>query len=517
MFETLSRGFRAARERFKGVATLTEANIEGALREIRLSLLEADVEFKVTKAFLKRVKEKALGEIVRLRVKHKGKKLKVSPGEHFIKICQDELELMMGPADSTLNLRGKSGPASIMLVGLHGSGKTTTAVKLARYLEKRGYRPLLCAADIHRPAAVEQLEILGKRVNIPVFKEQGVPPPKICQHSIEQARQMRRNVVIFDTAGRLTIDEPLMQELKEIKNLIKPQNILLVCDAMMGQDAVVTAQRFNERLELTGIILTKLDGDARGGAALSIRYVTGKPIKFLGVGESLEKLEDFRPKGIASRILGFGDIVGLIKDFEEVVDEKKAEEDALRILQGSFSLSDFLEQIKLIQRMGPLQDIAEKIPWFQDTLPKQALDDKLLTSAQAMIDSMTPQERLRPEIFTTEYSRVERVAKGSGHSPKAVEEFIQRFLSMKKLIGNIGAQLGLLGKIPGMRQLAMARRLGSMVKSQGSLDGAINSLMNTFLGQDKESQERLSASAMIKRKEKRKAQRRARKKGRRKR
>ena len=478
MFETLSKGFRAARDKLAGQTELTEDNIDEALRDVRMSLLEADVEFKVTKAFLARVKEKSLGETVKLRARAKGKKSKVSPGEHFVKICQDELTQLMGPADTTISF-AKKGPTCIMMVGLQGSGKTTSTGKLARYFEKQKKRPLLVAADVYRPAAIDQLKVLGQRLNLPVYSEDSADPPGICERALAEAHRTGRDVVLLDTAGRLAIDEPLMQELEEIKLRTRPANTFLVVDSMMGQDAVNTAATFNQRLQISGVILTKLDGDARGGAALSIKEVTGAPIKFLGIGESLDKLEEFRPEGLASRILGMGDIVGLMKDFEDVVDSEQAEQEAIEMMSGKFDMADFLKQIKTIQKMGSLSDLFDKLPFFPNGLPDgMTLDDRELVKIEAMINSMTKAERNRPELFIVEspgkstnpketqldfhQDRVRRVAHGSGREEKDVCELINKFATMKQMMVELGASTGLFGKIPGIKQLKQLGRLKDM-------------------------------------------------------
>src|SRR6185369_16791753 len=362
MFDTLAKGFRQARNRLAGLTELTEGNIEAALREVRLSLLEADVEIGVVKAFLARVKQKAIGQTLASRVKHEGETTAVSASDLFIKICHDELEAMMDFEGEPIHW-ASSGATGIMMVGLQGSGKTTTCAKLARYLEKSEQKkPLLVAADMQRPAAVEQLKVLGQQLGIPVFNVAGESPVAICQAARAEAKRLGRDVVIYDTAGRLAIDEPLMKELSDIKAAVVPDNIFLVIDAMIGQDSVRTAAAFNERLSVTGVVLTKLDGDARGGAALSVKEVTGAPVLFSGVGEGSDKLEEFRAEGMAGRILGMGDVVGLMKDFEGVVDQKKAEEDAARMLSGQFSLEDFLQQIRMIQQMGSLKDLVERLP-----------------------------------------------------------------------------------------------------------------------------------------------------------
>jgi signal recognition particle subunit SRP54 len=481
MFEALSKGFRAAKNRLSGVTELTEENIEQALRDVRLSLLEADVEFNVVKRFLARVKEKAVGETHQRSAEVKGRKVSIGPSEVFIKICQDELIDLMKADGEPLTFEEAPAITGIMMVGLQGAGKTTTAGKLARYLEKNGRRPLLVAADVQRPGAVEQLKILGERLNIPVFHVPDARPVDICQKANNYARTLKCDTIIYDTAGRLAIDEALMQELVDIKHKTRPQNVMLVIDAMIGQDSVKTAASFHERVGLTGVVLTKLDGDARGGAALSVRDVTGAPIRFAGVGESLDKLEPFRPEGMASRILGFGDIVGLMQDFQQVVDEETAERDAKRLLEGKFTLDDFLQQISMLQSMGPLQDMFEKLPFFADSVPEGfKIDDKELTRIKSMVSSMTKQERKQPSLFAKEPSRIRRVARGSGTTEKDIAELLQRFAMMQKMMGSIGQQAGFLQKLPGMKQLAMAKRLRDAV-STGGMDNPMMGNLATEL------------------------------------
>ena len=467
MLDAVTKGFKAAKHKLTGKAELTEANIDDALRDIRVALLEADVEFNVAKRFLARVKEKAIGEVVQTSATDKkGKKFQVAPGDHFIKICHDELENLMGPVDTSLQLSQKGErPAGIMMVGLQGSGKTTTVAKLANLLLKKGKKPLMVAADIYRPAAVEQLKQLGARLDIPVFHEENVKPPEMAQHALAYAGQKNRDVILYDTAGRLAIDEEMMAELENVKSRVEPENILLVADAMIGQDAVKTAAEFDRRLSLSGFVLTKLDGDARGGAALSIKEVTGKPIKFIGMGEALDKLEEFRPEGLASRILGFGDIVGLMKDFEGVVDEKKAEEDAEKILSGQFDLHDFVEQIKLVKKMGSVNDLLEKFPLFGELPEGVTFDDKELHRVEAMISSMTKTERKNPSIIGDE--RIERIARGSGQKKEHVRGLLDRFFAMQKVMKQLGGGPGapgmnLLQRLPGFRQMAQLQSLKGM-------------------------------------------------------
>ncbi len=485
MLEILGKGFKAARQRLTGVAELTDDLIEDALRDVRLSLLEGDVEFKVVKRFLERVRESSRGKQVELRAKSKEYGTKsITPEQAFIAICQDELTKMMGPVNTELNF-AKSGPTGIMFVGLQGSGKTTSVGKLARWLEKNhNKKPMLVAADIYRPAAVEQLKTLGRQLSMPVWSMEGKDPVTICKEGYSRAAIEGCDVVIFDTAGRLAIDEPLMQELEDINKAVKPANIFLVLDAMTGQDAVHVAETFDKRLNIDGVIMTKLDGDARGGAALSVKEITGKPIKFLGMGESLDKLEEFRPEGLASRILGMGDIVGLVKDFEQVVDAEKAEDDALRMLKGKFDMQDFLEQIRLIQKMGSLKDLFEKLPFFSGGMPEGVnLDDRELTKIEAMISSMTKEERLNPQVFVAttweefmstsgrnakrrradfDPGRVKRVSKGSGRSETEVKELLQKFAQMRQMMVQLGASTGLMGKIPGFKQFSQMKKLANM-------------------------------------------------------
>ncbi len=408
MLETLTKGFTSAREKLSGVRELSEENIDQSLRDVRTSLLEADVDLTVARNFLARVKERALGEKVATRVRDaSGKMVRVTPGQHFIKICEEELIDLMGPVDSALSQA--KGVTSLMLVGLQGVGKTTVAAKLARHLQKQNRRPLLVAADIYRPAAVLQLQQLGDRIDVDVFVgDEGERPASICARAKQRAVSEGFDAIIYDTAGRLAIDAELMEELTEITSETSPANTLLVCDALMGRDAVNTARAFGEQRAVDGLVLTKLDGDARGGAALAIKAVTGVPIKFLGTGESLDRLEAFRPEGLASRILGMGDVVGLVKDFEEVVDEKEAEQDAERLLRGKFGLDDLLKQLRTIQKMGPLRDVFAKLPMFGSIA--EQVDERELKRVEALIHSMTPGERARPEIINK--SRMSRIARG---------------------------------------------------------------------------------------------------------
>jgi len=504
MLETLTKGFKSAHERLSGVRELTEQNVGEALRDVRMSLLEADVDFQVVKGFLDRVKERGLGEKVATHVTDaQGRSHRITPGQHFVKICEEELTALMGPVDTELE-RGEGGVVSVMLLGLQGVGKTTVAAKLARHLAGEGRRPLLVAADIYRPAAVLQLQQLGARIEVPVHVgEEGERPAAICAAAAKRARYQGFNAVVYDTAGRLAIDDELMRELEEISESSAPANTLLVCDALMGRDAVNVARSFSERLELDGLVLTKLDGDARGGAALAVKAVTGIPIKFLGTGEGLDRLEAFRPEGLASRILGMGDIVGLVQDFEAVVDAEQAEKDAERLLKGRFGMDDLLTQLRTIQKMGPVSDVLGKLPMF-GSLADQ-VDDRELTKVEAMIHSMTQGERVRPEII--DKSRASRIARGSGHKTKEVTDLVARFSQMREMMASLGGG-GLLSKIPGMGKLA-----GSGAGGIGELDpSALLAAGGGSRQMRRASQSKRRSQQKRKRKQARKSRRKGRKK-----
>jgi signal recognition particle subunit SRP54 len=463
MLETVAKGFKAARNRLKGRTEITADVVDEALRDIRVALLEADVAFDVVKRFVARVREKAVGEVVDTKVKTAKGTLRVTPQDHFVKICHDELEALMGPVDTQLAMAQRQ-PTGVMMVGLQGSGKTTTAAKIANKLLKDGKKLMLVAADLQRPAAVEQLKQLGEKLGVPVFHEGGLTPPELCARAREEAVRTKTDVVVYDTAGRLAIDDALMSELEQVKASVKPENTLLVCDAMIGQDAVRTAVEFDRRIGIDGFVLTKLDGDARGGAALSIKEVTGKPIKFLGMGESLDRLEEFRPEGLANRILGFGDVVGLMKDFEEHVDEEQAEADAKKLLSGDFTLDDFVKQVRTIRKMGPLSELMEKFPIFGEMPEGFQFDDTALGRMVAMVDSMTRAERTRPDVLNE--SRMKRVARGSGRTEKEVRDLVKHYNSMKGVMRMVGSAPGLLSRLPGIKQLAALRK----AKGQGLED-----------------------------------------------
>ncbi|RYE92629.1 MAG: signal recognition particle protein [Myxococcales bacterium] len=467
MFEALSKGFRQAMNRLSGLTELTAANVDSALREVRLSLLEADVEVGVVKRFLARVKDKALGETVQTRVKTEAGTQAVSASDVFIKICHDELVAMMHHEGERIVFAAE-GPTGLMMVGLQGAGKTTSAAKFANFLKKQGKKPLLVAADMQRPAAVEQLKVLGKQIGVPVFNIEGGDPVEICRQGLALAQKDKHDVVLYDTAGRLAVDEALMQQLDAIKASVAPHNIFLVVDAMIGQDAVKTARAFNDRLTLTGVVLTKLDGDARGGAALSVKEVTGAPPLFMGVGETLDKFEEFRADGMATRILGMGDVVGLMKDFEGVIDKEKAAEDAMKMLQGQFTLDDLLNQLRMIKKMGSLKDIVDKLPMFAGGLPAGAnLDDNELVKMESIILSMNRFEKADPNSLIREPNRVKRVARGSGTKEDDVNEVVQKYLFMKQMMGAMSQNMGMMGRIPGMKQMSMARNMKKAMSGGG--------------------------------------------------
>ncbi len=423
MFESLGDRLQSAIDKIKGYGKITEENISEITREIRLALLEADVNYQVVKEFIASVKEKALGEEV-------AKSLK--PGEVFVKILKDELVDLLGGEKSDLYISGN--PSILMLVGLQGSGKTTTIGKLANMLRKKyKKKPLLVACDIYRPAAIDQLKQLGRELNIEVYSEGINNPVEISKNAINYAKENKFDYVLIDTAGRLHIDEQLMTELKNINTLVKPNEILLVLDSMMGQDAINVINGFNDALPLTGAILTKLDGDTRGGAALSIRHLTSVPIKFIGVSEKLDGLEEFYPERMATRILGMGDIMSMIEKDESVIDEKEAMEAAKKMKKGTFDLDDFLNQMKQIKKLGPLENLIKMIPGAKKMgLNNIQINPKDIAHIEAIILSMTLEERRNPSILKA--SRKERIAKGSGRSVEEVNRLLKQFEEMKKMM-----------------------------------------------------------------------------------
>jgi len=425
MFESLSEKLEEALKRIRGQSKITEENIGEALAEVRRALLDADVNFNVTKKFIDDVKEKSLG----LEVKGN-----VLPGQLMIKLIHDELVALMGSTKSDIAVAAQA-PTIIMVAGLQGSGKTTFCSKLAFMLKKKGRQPLLVACDIYRPAAIDQLKTLGQSISLPVFSKDDAKPLEIAQEAVQYAKKFGRDVVIVDTAGRLTIDEEMMQEVADLKSNLKPHEVLFVCDAMTGQDAVNTAQAFHERLELTGVVLTKLDGDTRGGAALSIRAVTGKPIKFVGVGEKVDALEPFYPERIASRILGMGDIITLVEKAQQQIDEKEAAKLEEKLKKNQFTFEDFLEQMRLIKKMGSLRDLLGMIPGMDKAMRNVQIDEKAFSRVEAMVLSMTIEERQNPRLLNG--SRRKRIADGSGSSVQDVNRLIKQFEDMQKMMKNM--------------------------------------------------------------------------------
>ena len=423
MFESLGDRLQNAIHKIKGYGKITEENISDMMREIRLALLEADVNYKVVKEFTNTVKEKALGEEVQKSLK---------PGELFVKIVKDELTELLGGESSPLNTTGN--PAILMLVGLQGSGKTTTIGKLSNFLRKKhSKKPLLVACDVYRPAAIDQLKQLGKQLGIEVYEEGKKDPIEIANDAINYAKENHFDYVLIDTAGRLHIDEELMDELKNINEKVKPQEILLVIDSMMGQDAINVIEGFNNALNLTGVILTKLDGDTRGGVALSVRHLTNVPIKMIGVSEKLDGLESFDPERMAGRILGMGDIISLVEKATEVIDEEEAMDAAKKMQTGKFDLEDFLKQMKQIKKLGPLENLIKMLPGAKKMgLTNVNIDPKQMAHVEAIILSMTPKERKHPEIIKA--SRKTRIAKGCGLSVQEVNKLLTQFEQMKKMM-----------------------------------------------------------------------------------
>ena len=426
MFESLGDRLQNALHKIKGYGKITEDNISDMMREIRLALLEADVNYKVVKEFTNTVKEKALGEEVASSI---------NPGDLFVKIVKDELTELLGGEAEPLNMKGN--PAILMLVGLQGSGKTTTAGKLANYLRKKhGKKPLLVACDVYRPAAIDQLIQLGKQLNIEVYEEGKKDPVEIAENAIQYAKDNHFDYVLLDTAGRLHIDEDLMNELDRVEEKVHPEEVLLVIDSMMGQDAINVITGFHDQLPLTGVILTKLDGDTRGGVALSVRHLTNVPIKFVGVSEKLDGLDSFDPERMAGRILGMGDIISLVEKATETIDEKEAEKTAKRMQQGKFDLEDFLSTMKQMKKLGPLENLIKMIPGAKKMgLTDVKIDPKQMAHVEAIVLSMTPKERRNPDIIKA--SRKTRIANGSGTSVQEVNKLLQQFDQMKKMMKQV--------------------------------------------------------------------------------
>ena len=443
MFGGLTEKLANAFKKFRNKGKLTEADVKEGMREVKLALLEADVNFKVVKEFIKAVTERAIGSQVLESL---------VPAQQIVKIVNEELIKLMGGETPKVNISPKP-PTVVMMVGLQGAGKTTHSAKIASYYKKKGKSPLLVACDVYRPAAVDQLKIVGESANIPVFSlGTKISPVEIAKAGVEHAKKNGHDMVFIDTAGRLHIDEELMAELVKIKEAVGPTEILLVVDAMLGQDAVNVAKTFNDLLDITGVVLTKMDGDTRGGAALSVKYITGKPIKFIGTGEKLDALELFHPDRMASRILGMGDILSLIEKAEQAYDEKNARELEKKMREQTFSLEDFLEQMRQLKKMGNLEQLLAMVPGANTGALKNAqIDENQMAKTEAIILSMTKQERLRPEVING--SRRKRIANGSGTSVEDVNKLLKQFEQMKKMMkqfSGMGKRRGMLGgmKLP---------------------------------------------------------------------
>ena len=440
MFDSLTTRLTAIFDRLRGYGRLTEENVQEALREVRMALLEADVNFKVVKAFVERVKEKALGQDVLASL---------TPGQQVVKVVRDELVELLGGSGHRLAM-APNPPTVVMMIGLQGSGKTTTAAKLARHFQKQGQHPLLASADVYRPAAIDQLRLLGSQLQIPVLGDPARKPLDICRAARDEAAQRGLSPLVLDTAGRLHIDDEMLEELRQIKRDVGPHHVLLVIDAMTGQDAVTVADRFNTAVGIDAIVLTKMDGDARGGAALSVRQVTGRPIAFVGTGEKTDALEPFHPDRLAARILGMGDVLSLVEKAQAAVDQSQAEDLARKIREETFSLEDFAQQLRQLRSMGPLEQIMDMIPMFKGA--KAGADDlqgeeRELRKFEAIISSMTPEERLTPAVING--SRRLRIAKGSGTTVSDVNRLLKQHAQVKKMMKGLKQMGGRMGKLKG--------------------------------------------------------------------
>jgi signal recognition particle subunit SRP54 len=448
MFESVTRGFDTAMSFFRSGGKLTEANIDGGLRQVRQALLEADVNYEVVQSFTDKVKAAALGQQLLQSV---------NPSQQFVHLLHQQLTELMGPVDHAIPLK-KGDVTILMMCGLQGSGKTTTCGKLVKMLQSEGVSPMLVAADLQRPAAIDQLKILGEQLGVPVHAEDpSVGAVKVCQNGVALARKQNHQVVILDTAGRLHIDADLMKELEEVDRRVRPHQVFLVCDAMTGQDAVNSAKAFNDALELDGVILTKLDGDARGGAALSIKAVTGVPIKFVGMGEQLDKLEKFHPERMASRILGMGDVVSLVEKAQQQFTAEQIEEQQKKLASGNFTLLDFKNQLGQIKRMGSIMDLMKMIPGMgkvADMFGQMNVDpEKEMKRVEAIINSMTPAERTNPELI--DHSRRRRIARGSGSTPVEVNGLLKQFDEMAGMMKKMSG-MGMYQRFQAMRQMGDA-------------------------------------------------------------
>jgi len=461
MFETLTQRLTASFGLFRGQRELTDANIEEGLRQVRTALLEADVQFQVVQDFTAKVRARILGE----------KRIAgVDASAQFVHAFHQELVELLGPKDARIEF-AKNGPTIVLLAGLQGAGKTTTCAKLAKFFrEKHGKRPLMVAADVKRPAAVEQLRVLGGQIQVPVYFREGARPPDLCLQGVAHARVAGADFVLLDTAGRLHVDAEMMQEVAEIASAVRPTDTVLVVDAMTGQDAVNSAKAFHEKLALTGVILTKLDGDARGGSAVSLKAVTGRPILFAGVGEKIDDLDAFQPERMAGRILGMGDVVGLVERAQENISEQEAQANFEKMVLGSFTLEDMLAQLRMIRRLGPMKKVLGMIPGMSQ-LGDLDVDDKQMNRLEALFTSMTPRERIQPDLL--DMSRRRRIARGSGQELGAVNELLKRYKEMKLMMRQmqklgLGARLGAKEK---RASLASMSRSGELAAAAGELPG----------------------------------------------
>lgn len=468
MFETLTQRLTASFSALRGGRTLSEEQLELGLADVRRALLEADVHIQVARRLTAGVRDRLVGE---KRVEG------VDPSQQFVHAFHDELVEVMGPEDARLSF-AKSGPTVILMAGLQGAGKTTTCAKLARWLrDEHQKRPLLVAADVKRPAAVEQLQVLGGQIDVPVFHLEGATPPEVCLAGVEHARATGADVVLLDTAGRLHVDDELMAEVAEIARVTRPHDQVLVVDAMTGQDAVSSAGAFHAQLALSGVVLTKLDGDARGGAALSLKAVTGCPILFVGTGEKVEDLDAFHPDRMAGRILGMGDVVGLVEKAQEQISEKEAQVSFERMVMGSFTLEDMLSQLRMIRKMGPMKKVLGMMPGMSANLDQLDVDDGQMNRLEALFTSMTPRERLQPEVI--DMGRRRRISRGAGQEVGAINDLLKRFRGMKKMMKQmgkmgLGAKMGASAKRSTLRDLSPS---GELAGGGGGLLGGLGGLL----------------------------------------
>jgi signal recognition particle subunit SRP54 len=482
MFDDLQKRLSSAFGRFRARGLLTEANIKDGLREVRTALLEADVNYNVVQEFMQRVSDKAVGaQLIK----------SVRPEQQIVKIVHDELVELMGPVDPSIRFE-KTGPTVLMLCGLQGSGKTTTCGKLARLLADHGRKPLLVAADLQRPAAVDQLKVIGLQLHVPVYSEAGADPVRVCQNALLEANRQALDTVILDTAGRLHVDDELMAELQQVEKRVKPHQVYFVCDALTGQDAVASAGAFNKALELDGVIMTKLDGDARGGAALSVKKVTGVPIKFMGVGEKLDKLEPFDPERLVGQMLGMGDIVGLVEAAQKAIDQEEALRQQEKLAKGKFDLNDFRQQIVQMKKMGSVKELMGKIPGLSQMAGSlEGIDADLeVKRIQGIIDSMTPAERRNPH--TIDIPRRRRIAAGAGVDPSDVSSLVKQFDAMAALVKQM-SQMSMLDRIRAMTGLGRAGAFNPgarLLAPKGSTGKRLSPKERAKLQKEREKEER---------------------------